>query len=1284
MDWTDIHITDGTGQQDRDPDAFAPGYFNIDEHSFETLLSMGAEFAEVMKFYNLRNRIEGNWGELFNNDEAVVMAVILSVNLKKIEADFDNIPADHTVELLQYMLHLAREINQWLLRLSASPHKSGELLASKIEMLIEEKLAVQLHNIYTIERQAGIPWVEQDATRFATVWDLDAAAGDALLTRATIDPLSADDSIKEQLGKSFQISRNSISYLKSAAAACLPQSLQSQQHEPSVGLFITFLKLYEKAQGQLNRFTLRHLDFYYRKILQAENWHQMPKSCYLLLESQAASGRLLIAKGAGFNAGQDAELNDIIYTADDELLVSDARLETQATLYLEHDKLISPESDLDFVTRIKADRPGITDAESTMDSSRDHPASWALFGAESQYGAEGSATDARIGLSVATPVLLLEQGIRRIDLTIELESTLQIELDSQISELLICELDQEFSQKFGKLFMRCLLKPADCLESDDKDKIAAKAASLLPERLAREVSLLLKQDWQGNFYKLFKKAFCIDLTTEDGWFEVQNYYMQPLADMPKTQTSGFRITLELGQEVAPITAYNADVHGGQLQTDLPVLQCLINPQSSFFSYSAFQDLLITSLHIEVDVSDVRNLLVYNQHGQLDPSKPFQPFGPAPDGSSYFVFGNYELARKKLQQIKIDLDWGGLPLDMGGFEEFYRGYDRTYHNNSFQVSFSALVDSRWLPEGTALRPRFSLFETRVDSNRVDAHKEIKIEPIEYVKPIEASVAEADYRYDLKSRKGYFRLSLVAPETGFGHGEYGGLLTRGLTANLKLKITKQKPMPNVPYTPTLNGIALSYRASTTINPARVVIPASSAGAKIFHLHPFGVETVFPPTPASKCYLLPQYKHEGNLFLGLSGKSITGPLSLLFHLSKDRAQAASGKNNTFDWFYLAANRWCDFPLNSILSDSTHGFLAPGIVTLNIPAEISKGNSVMPGDYYWLRVSVNRGAAAFPSCYSIRPHALKVTRSSEGEQAVEPDPAILTKWSPVTPIPGLDSIKQAYPAFGGRSAESDKHLRRRISERLRHKNRASMPWDYEQMILERFPEIIKVKCFNSMSSTEDRIKPGQVLIVVVPGAGLQSGASCAHEMIDSRKLDQIRTYVKKRCSEFAQIEVRNPQYELVQVRCTVKFDDVAREGDYVKRLNQDISDYICPWKSGGYRTRFGWSIRQQDIESYIFELGYVEMVTNFSMLHITVDKNDDYSLLDTVNEKLKSKAKLNPKAVIKPCYPWSLALPVEKHFIETTQDSESIEAEITGIDELAVGGTFIIVGSSENGETD
>ena len=111
--------------------------------------------------------------------------------------------------------------------------------------------------------------------------------------------------------------------------------------------------------------------------------------------------------------------------------------------------------------------------------------------------------------------------------------------------------------------------------------------------------------------------------------------------------------------------------------------------------------------------------------------------------------------------------------------------------------------------------------------------------------------------------------------------------------------------------------------------------------------------------------------------------------------------------------------------------------------------------------------------------------------------------------------------------------------------------------------------------------------------------------------------------------------------------------------------------------QVQFGWSIRQQDIESYILQLDYVESVTDFSMLHITIDKDGNYRLLDTANEEL------NPKAVIRPRYPWSLAVPMEQHYIKSRPDTKFIKAEITGVDELAVGSTFIIVGSSENGET-
>ena len=91
MEWKGIPITDGMARQDRQFAALLPDYFKVDELSFENLLAMAAEFASSIKYYNLNNEIDGDWGGLFRADEAVVMASILSTDLERIESDFQRI-----------------------------------------------------------------------------------------------------------------------------------------------------------------------------------------------------------------------------------------------------------------------------------------------------------------------------------------------------------------------------------------------------------------------------------------------------------------------------------------------------------------------------------------------------------------------------------------------------------------------------------------------------------------------------------------------------------------------------------------------------------------------------------------------------------------------------------------------------------------------------------------------------------------------------------------------------------------------------------------------------------------------------------------------------------------------------------------------------------------------------------------------------------------------------------------------------------------------------------------
>lgn len=1270
-DWSRVPITDGTAQRDRQPPAFEPDYFNVDELSFEDLLAMGADIAAGMRYYNLANDVDGDWAPLFEADEAVNMAQLLSVDLVRIEAEFRQIASRNPQDSCLFILNLADRINRWFKRLGASRHASAELLARKMATIIGDKLTPELHNLCRIAWRDEAYRTRADFSSFDRIWAIGDPQSENPFPASDIDDQQTTAELVRHLGDSFYAFTNAISLFKKTAAMVLQQSLESEQHDPAMGLFMVFLQLYQKAQHRLNRFTHRHLDFYYRRVLEIDNKDAEPERCYLLCEPRPGSGKTLVIKDTRFSAGKDALRNEMIYAADEDLLVRDVRLEALATLFLQHDKLISPEAELGLVTRLKMGRPAIPSNPEDWAGAQANPPPWSLFGADQSTEGPGMVRDARMGFCFASPVLLLAEGTRKIELSIELDPITAAGIECQVQELLDCRSAVAFFDQFHDLFLLYLLNFKGQLLSTYMEKIKLKASSLSIDQDYRwkKIESLLGDDWQWLFYTLFKQVFLLKLTTSDGWLEVDNYSVAPYDQTESSEHIGLTISFCLGADVVPISAYDADLHGGQLQTDLPVLQCELNSQSHFCPYSIFQRLPVESINIDAEVSGVRDLLVYNQHGQLDPSKPFQPFGPVPGGNSFLVFGSYELARKRLRQLQIDLEWAELPVHSGGFEEYYHGYSNAYDSSMFRGEFRILSNSQWMPNDPLVRIRFNLFDSTEVGSRVAAKKRLRIDRLDAARSIDASVPAAQYNYDLKAKNGFYRIALVEPETAFGHGEYPQLLSSVLAANARRKKNLQA-VPNTPYTPVLNGISLSYRASSTIYPSRQNSRGDSTEDKLFHLHPFGVETVFPSETGKPCCLMPQYRDEGNLFIGLAGDTIAGPLSLLFHLSQDAAQGELAQQANCNWFYLAgANQWKKLPPERLLSDSTHGFLTSGKVTLTVPADIDRGSSIMPGNCYWLRASVTQAASSFAGCHSIHLNAVRVSHRSGDIDSGNAESARARNWASLQPLVGIGSIRQAYAAFGGRLRENDSAYKVRVAERLRHKNRALLPRDYEQLVLEQFPEIEKVKCFNSTSSREDAIIPGRVLIVVVPGGSKLAGA-CARAKVSIRKLDQIGAYLKTLSPEFVQIEVRNPLYERVQVRCRVKFIDTASAGVNLNRLNQHISDYICPWKAPGYEARFGWRIRQRDVESYIRDLDYIEFVTDFSMLHITVDNHGNYRLHDSAS------GEQNRDATIKPRYPWSLAIPEDQHYIEISPGMEPKTAELTTYGELAIGSTLIISG--------
>jgi hypothetical protein len=309
--------------------------------------------------------------------------------------------------------------------------------------------------------------------------------------------------------------------------------------------------------------------------------------------------------------------------------------------------------------------------------------------------------------------------------------------------------------------------------------------------------------------------------------------------------------------------------------------------------------------------------------------------------------------------------------------------------------------------------------------------------------------------------------------------------------------------------------------------------------------------------------------------------------------------------------------------------------------------------------------------SLYAVHAQALRVSWARQAGNGLahlaSPLPAGSIR-EPRFSIPGIGGIRQIMDSFGGKQPESDRQRTIRVSERLRHKNRAITPWDYERLILQRFPEVYKAKCFSCMSGDAEshgRVQPGHLLIVLIPYLK-ESAAVNSHPMVNALLLREVRDFVKGLSSAFVKIAVRNPVYERIQVRCRVKFGKAAGRGAQLNRLNREIESYLSPWSGGGLEAKFGWRIRCNDIQSHIQGLDYVESVSGLSMLRIVEeDDRDHHRLTDTARSKTRD---------VRPRHPWSIAIPAGRHLIEVDDEAGIWPAQETGIASLSIGDTFIL----------
>jgi hypothetical protein len=208
--------------------------------------------------------------------------------------------------------------------------------------------------------------------------------------------------------------------------------------------------------------------------------------------------------------------------------------------------------------------------------------------------------------------------------------------------------------------------------------------------------------------------------------------------------------------------------------------------------------------------------------------------------------------------------------------------------------------------------------------------------------------------------------------------------------------------------------------------------------------------------------------------------------------------------------------------------------------------------------------------------------------------------------PVAAVKKITQPFPSYDGRGKEKPKAFYTRVSERLRHKDRAVTLWDYERLILEAFPEVHKVKCLNHTRYNEEEEQyihnaPGHVTIVTVADRERHSLPDPLRPNISLGLRKKIEDFLMDRRSIFVTPHVVNPTFEEVKVDFEVKLRPGFDETYSIHLLRQDLIRFLSPWAfPGGGSPSFGGKIYKSALINFVEEQAYVDYVIDFKLMHL------------------------------------------------------------------------------------
>ena len=302
-----IHQGMGTTQEERFLAALKTDYFLVDERTEIDFIQFAQKISNHLKFINNDNNEDGNWAPFFQWESTSILVQLFLWDIERIQANYEITKREITItanpaEQKKILIHFFENLNEEIKKVISKINKIDNQIAVKQYFLatqtyIEDKITFILQKI----------------------------------TPATaITPLLSSYEFNKNTQQLFGLLLN----WKLASKDSIQNQLENYAgHSPNYTLFLTFLKLLGIAQKQLNEFTKKQLDFYYKDVLQIKPANAIPDYVHLTIEPSRINNVSLLPKGTIFPAGKNTIGKNKYYAATSDQAINNIKIKSILSNY---------------------------------------------------------------------------------------------------------------------------------------------------------------------------------------------------------------------------------------------------------------------------------------------------------------------------------------------------------------------------------------------------------------------------------------------------------------------------------------------------------------------------------------------------------------------------------------------------------------------------------------------------------------------------------------------------------------------------------------------------------------------------------------------------------------------------------------------------------------------------------------------------------------------------------------------------------------------------------------